>query len=462
MRLKRIVAVIVGCAALSGASAAQASIPGPALRAEGHTLKWTAVPNATRYRLYGIEDTNARLSYVTTALSATPAEVVGHTVRWKVKSMRPVASKWSNSVGITYTAGESQKEKEEREAREKAEREQKEREEHERIEREEREAREKAERERIEREAKEKEEREKEAKGEAGRVKIRLDAKSFADSVPIEWFKKLARVMAYPPAGDRYPKAGIPTLAYHDAWTTWGSSGATHKAEYDAWASRDNGVGYLGQFMDDINFQGGNVAGTRAQYRELIESVRATIGPSKVIEINAQFWNIWPLIQAKDPNVLKALEYVNVVTKEFNVSPTAGINSPTKYREFFEYTDFLVGKAIHIVMTGNSSYNTSADKEYSLATYYLLNDGGDFIGFSEQKPGNEYAGLQLDIGGATSGRERSSSGVWKRSFAKGVAYTVEPGAATQTITLAKPMKRLDGTTVSSVTLAGAHGAVLQF
>jgi hypothetical protein len=453
MRLKRIIAVIAGCVAFS-AGTAQAAVPGPALSAEGHSLKWTAVASATQYKLYGSYE-NQHVAYVISGLSATPSEIVGQSVRWKVKAMAPAVSRWSNTVTIAYSEGESQKEKEEREAKEKAEREQKEREE--------RELKEKIERE--EREAKEKEEREKEQTGEAGKVKNRLDARTEYDGIPVEWFQKLTRLLAYPTAGDRYPKAGVETVAYHDAWTTWGSSGATHKSEYVAWVHRDKEIGkYAGQFMDDINYgpSAGNKAGTDAQYRELVEAVRAELGPAGIIEMNSQYADIWPQIKAKNPDVLKALEYVNVVTKEFNVDATSGINSSDRYREFMEFTDFLESKKIGITMSGDSNHNGSAEREYSLATYYLVNDGLDYIGFAKQSPSSQYPGLLLNIGNATSPRERSSSGVWKRSFAKGVAYTVEPGAATQTITLAKPMKRLDGTTVSSVTLAPANGAVLQF
>ena len=171
--------------------------------------------------------------------------------------------------------------------------------------------------------------------GVAGLVKTRLDAKSEFDPFPIAWFKGLTRIMAYPPAADRYVAAGVPALAYHDAWTTWGASGATHVAEYVAWVKRDKEHGYLGQFMDDVNFAGGNIAGTPAQYANLIEAVRAALGPEGVIEINAQMWNLKSMLG--NPDVQRALKYVNVVTKEFNVDPRSGISNAGKYGEYLEY-----------------------------------------------------------------------------------------------------------------------------
>lgn len=380
------------------AAVALATAPAPVLSVQGGTLHWTSTGSG----LYRLMAKAASRTFTDVTGTEYPG-VVGTTYRVRAKNESP----WSNAVTVEAP----------------------------------------------------KEEEPPPPPNGAGKVKQRLDAKSAFDSYPLSWFGKLSRLLAYPTAGDRYTST-VPTLAYHDAWTSWGSSGATHVSEYVAKANRDKGAGYAGQFMDDVNFAGGNRAGTPKQYADLIEAVRAAVGPTGVIEINAQFWDIWPLIKAGEPEVLRALSKVNVVTKEFNVDPTSGINTGPKYAEFMQYVDYLAGKGIHVTIAGDSSHNTTADKEYALATYLLLNDGGDFIGFSEQGPGKEWAGLMLDLGDATGPRERLMTGVWKRAFTGGMTLVVEPGAATQTINLPKPMRRLDGTTVTQVTLAAAHGAPL--
>lgn len=295
--------------------------------------------------------------------------------------------------------------------------------------------------------------------GVAGLVKARLDAKSEFDPFPIAWFKGLARIMAYPPAADRYAAAGVPTLAYHDAWTTWGASGATHVAEYVAWVKRDKEHGYLGQFMDDINFAGGNIAGTPAQYANLIEAVRAALGPEGVIEINAQMWDLKSTFA--NPDVQRALKYVNVVTKEFNVDPGSGISSASKYGEYLEYVENLRAKGIGITNTGDSNYSSEADKEYSLASYLLVNTGLDFVGFSHQSPISSYPALKgMNLGEQTQARSQSAGGLWTRVFADGEAIVAPPGTS-GSVTLPRPMTRI-GTSapVTSVTLSGGQGAVL--
>lgn len=295
--------------------------------------------------------------------------------------------------------------------------------------------------------------------GVAGLVKTRLDAKSEFDPFPIAWFKGLTRIMAYPPAADHYAAAGIPTLAYHDAWTTWGASGATHVAEYVAWVKRDKEHGYLGQFMDDVNFAGGNIAGTPAQYANMIEAVRAALGPQGVIEINAQMWDLKSMLG--NPDVQRALKYVNVVTKEYNVDPGSGISSASKFGEYLEFVDGLRAKGIGITNTGDSSYNSEADKEYSLASYLLINTGLDFIGFSRQSPISEYPALKgMSLGEQTQARTQSSSGLWTRIFTQGEAIVAPPGTS-GSVTLPRPMTRIGASSpVTSVTLSGGQGAVL--
>ena len=130
------------------------------------------------------------------------------------------------------------------------------------------------------------------------------------------------------------------------------------------------------------------------------------------------------------------------------------------YAAFLSWVDTLHSKGIHVVSTGDRNANNDSFREYNLATYFLFNDGHDFINGTQQTPRNLWPGFTADLGGATSPRVRSPQGLWTRSFSNGVVFTVEPGAPTQTIVLPAPMKTVSGETVSSVTLAAAHGAVV--
>ena len=98
--------------------------------------------------------------------------------------------------------------------------------------------------------------------------------------------------------------------------------------------------------------------------------------------------------------------------------------------------------------------------EYNLATYFLINNGDDFVSGVNQTPLNWWSGFNVNLGEALGPRERSASGVWTRRFSRGVVYTVEPGASTQTIALGRRLHSAEWGSVESITLAPRQGAVL--
>jgi len=304
-----------------------------------------------------------------------------------------------------------------------------------------------------------------------GVPKYRLDAASYFDPFAGEaaWIDgHVSVIKAYPPFGDRYISLGLPVLSYHDP-ATEGYSPLTSAsiASYVSAVRRDATVGYAGTFVDDVNwsvgFRDGNQSGAlepeKHELANLIEAVRSAI-PNGIIEMNSQYHDIWPLMQSGDADVARALSNVNLVTKEFGVGPSSGINSAADYASFFRYVDALHAKGVGVVMTGDYHNNNVPTMEFNLATYFLINNGSDYVNGSNQTPGNFWAGFNVDLGEATGARERSSAGVWRRSFSHGVVFTLEPGAATQTIVLPVPMRTVSGEIVSSVTLTAAHGVVL--
>jgi hypothetical protein len=307
--------------------------------------------------------------------------------------------------------------------------------------------------------------------GVAGLVKTRLDAKSEMDAFPLEWFGKLQRLLAYPTAGDRYVHT-VPTLSYHDAADEGFSPLSPSSIErYVAKVSRDASVGYLGPYLDDMNWQTGfrdwqqDKSAYEPEAREkadLLEAIRAA-QPNAVVEINSQFWDLWPLMKAHDPQVERALRFVNVVTKEFNVSAESGINTAGRYAEWLEYTDRLAAKGIGTTFTGANSAadDTEADREYSLASYLLVNTGLDFIGFAHQSPLNEYPALRgMNLGEQAQPRTQLPSGLWTRTFTHGEAIVAPPGTS-GSVALPRVMTRIGASSpVTSVTVSGGQGAVL--
>ena len=321
------------------------------------------------------------------------------------------------------------------------------------------------------------------ASNRAGHQLNRLDASSYFDRFGpasngefVPWINEhISLLKAYPTFGDWYPaRTTVPVIGAHDVYTAFTHEGTIPltpavRSEYVAAVERDKTVGYAGTFMDDINFQGGNKpppevqseASYRSELANLIEAVRAALGPSAPIEINSQYHDIWPLMKVKEPEVERALSQVNTVTKEFGVGINSGIDTAADYKEFTEYVASLHQKGLHFVMAGDEK--TVPGEEYNLATYFLVNDGGDYINQPEESPENWWPGNDIDLGSATSNGERTASGLWKREFTDGVVYTVEPGGESQTIhaPAGKHWLDVEGKEVSEVTLAPETGAVLR-
>jgi alpha-tubulin suppressor-like RCC1 family protein len=305
----------------------------------------------------------------------------------------------------------------------------------------------------------------------AGVPKYRLDAATYFDPFANEeaWIRAHVSVIkAYPPAGDRLLRDGLPVIGYHDV-ATEGFAPVTpeSRASYVSKVVRDAGAGYAGTFMDDVNWtsafrdgsQSSSAEPEEAELANLVEDVRSAI-PTGIIEMNSQYHDIYPLYKAGNPNVLRALSKINLLTKEFGVTCTSHITTPQDYENFLNFTDELRAKGIHMVFTGDHNCVTPQEMEYNLATYFLINDGHDYINGTEQTPVNFWPGFDVDLGEATSPRELFATGVWTRTFTNGVVFTVEPGASAQTIVLPSPMQTVTGQTVTSITLSPSEGAVL--
>ena len=149
------------------------------------------------------------------------------------------------------------------------------------------------------------------------------------------------------------------------------------------------------------------------------------------------------------------------MTKEFGVGPTSGIDTRAEYAEFFNYVEYLHARGIALMLCTDPNAGGVPGWDYNIATYFLFDDGDDYINGVEQTPGNWWPGYDVNLGDALGPRERSASGLWTRRFTRGVAYTVEPGGATQTIRLGKLMHSAEWGDVESVTLKERQGAVLE-
>ena len=244
----------------------------------------------------------------------------------------------------------------------------------------------------------------------AGLVKYRLDAGSYFDpySGKTAWIKAhIARNRGYAPFADRYTSI-VPTLSYHDGYTTWGphSLNPTHRAEWVAWVKRDHEHGYAGTFLDDFEAEGSgqHELGTNAELQALIEAIRAAI-PNDVIEINMQPQDLCNhLGQPWLKRVLSLVDQEDIELGPYSFLP---------WTQLISCIQTLHSKGVHVDLV----HATQGDA-YSLATYLLINTGQDYIG-AHMTPAEWTGYFDRDLGQATSGIEVSGS-TYTRHFTGGV------------------------------------------
>jgi hypothetical protein len=412
--------VIVALGASSVTPSACQARRAPILRAHGTALEWTRAGRRNRYKL-SISAPDQRGTVMVIGRRFTPPAHPGVRVTYRVKAAFN-ESAWSNVASITYPVG-PQEQKRRREG----------------------------------------------PSGQAqGRVKYRLDAASYFDRFAQPQFASWARarislIKGYPPFGDVYVSLfGLPVIGYHDPATGGQAPLARGGIEdYVGKVRRDMRHGYAGVFIDDANWSAGFTPspGPRASLANLIEAIRAA-APDALIEINSHYPDIWPLMRSGDPDVARALREVNTVFMEFGVGPTSGIDSGQDYGEFMQYADALHAKGIALTLAGDRRSNDVPTMEYNLATYFLVNNRGDYVNGIGQAPGGWWSGFDVNLGTALGPRERLPDGVWTRRFSAGVVYAVEPKAGTQTIGLGRTMHSAEWGDVRSLTLAAGQGAVL--
>lgn len=243
------------------------------------------------------------------------------------------------------------------------------------------------------------------------------------------------------------------------------------------WISRSAAVlshGYRGLFVDDVNmlFRVGNGAGDfvapidprtgqemtdedwRRYIAEFVEQIRAAF-PNYEIVHNP----IW-FAGHDDPYVQRELLSADYVEIERGVNDDGLTGGAGQFalRTLFSHIDWLHAHGKPILLDSNAA--TDPEREYGLASYFLVSTGLDSLGNDPgSTPDDWWSGYDVQLG-APLGDRYDWNGVLRRDFEHGVALVNEPEAPQRTLDLEKAYTTLGGQQTSSVTLGAARGAVL--
>lgn len=168
-----------------------------------------------------------------------------------------------------------------------------------------------------------------------------------------------------------------------------------------------------------------------------------------------------------DDSIRQQIKSATNINIERGVASDAGLTGGTgewSVYALFNYIDRVhaLGTSVTMQEYGDDGFGNPVDREYGLASYFMISNGSDRIGDGVTTPDNWFSGYSVELGGPRAERTYSN-GVFKRLFSNGIVLLGEPGLQTQTVTLPPgTYTKLDGTQVSSsVTLSGRQGMILQ-
>ncbi len=234
---------------------------------------------------------------------------------------------------------------------------------------------------------------------------------------------------------------------------------------------------YRGIYLDDVNMtwrvsDGSGVTKTpidprtgnpmtlsnwRKYMAQFVEQIKSRF-PNKEIVHNL----IWYAGETSDPYILRQIDAADFIHLERGFMDK-GLRGQGKFslENFHSFIDLVQNHDKPFLAFGKAE--TTKDREYDLANYFLMNSGDDLLGeqnLNWTKPTTWWSGFDTELG-APLGDRYVWNGAIRRDFENGMVLVNPPDRAELVLNLPGSFKRLNGGSVSSVTLTAKHGVVLK-
>lgn len=230
--------------------------------------------------------------------------------------------------------------------------------------------------------------------------------------------------------------------------------------------------GFTGIFIDDVNLVMNLSNGTTSDtpidpnnglpmttanwehyFADFLKEVRQAL-PNVEICHNALWFagNGAPLSDAAVAEEIQAANYINL---ERGFADTGLTNSGTwSMDSLFSYID-----AVHQLGSKILAEQYGFDGQFSLASYFLVNKGGDLFANDSVTPYNWPSMYDVQLGTPIRGRW-NWNGLIRRDFSQGIVMINPPNAKSITMSFPPGFTDLNGNSVTTVTLAGRQGIIL--
>jgi len=238
--------------------------------------------------------------------------------------------------------------------------------------------------------------------------------------------------------------------------------------------------GYIGVWIDDVNMlwrvsDGRSNRVTpidkrtgklmtlnawRRYFAEFMEDIRAEF-PGIEIAHNS-IWYATPIDDASIVRQIRAADYINL---ERGATDDGIVGGRGRYgfETFLSFIDRVHAMGGRIILDDDDS-DTTAERDYELAVYLLVNDGGDLLGAdgdrSRMNPESFWEGYTIDIGRPHGSRYTGNNGLLRRDYECGFVVLNPPDAPLRHVNVPPGYRTIDGRRPRSLPLHEYRAAVL--
>jgi hypothetical protein len=238
--------------------------------------------------------------------------------------------------------------------------------------------------------------------------------------------------------------------------------------------------GYLGVYVDDVNLDWRvsdgfgdyvkpidprtgktmSLADWRRYFAEFMELIRQEFPDIEIVH-NA----IWYATPVDDPFIIRQVQAADYIGIERGATDDGIVAGRGKYgfQTFLAFIDRVHRLGGSILLDDDDS-DTSVERDFELAAYFLVTTGNDLIGADgdrrRMRPGDFWQGYELNLGPPVSEHFRTRERLIARDFECGRVLLNEPGRPSTVVRVEPGFVTMDGEQARLERLSGASALIL--
>jgi hypothetical protein len=238
--------------------------------------------------------------------------------------------------------------------------------------------------------------------------------------------------------------------------------------------------GYLGVYIDDVNLDwrvgdgyGNHVkpmdprtgkqmvlSDWRRYFAEFMELVRSELPQIEIVHNS-----IWHATPIDDPFIERQIKAADYIGLERGATDDGIVAGRGKYglETFMAFVERVHSFGGQIILDDDDS-DSRTERDYELAVYLLVSDGGDLIGAdgdrSRMNPDNFWDGYDIRLGAPVGGRYVRTDSLISRDYECGRVLLNQPSRRVRFVKIDPDLRTLEGERVRWIRLNSSSAAIL--